>query len=309
MKRKTAHFLFLLLCILVQVSFSQDSEPFSINESPLPAPTSPVMDYAGVLDTATQKSLEDKIINFKNETNPPVELAVAIVKTTGDRPIFDYSLAVARGWGIGSREDDNPGALLLIAIEDRKYFTQVSRNLEDELPDGLVGSLQRQFLVPEFKKGNYGQGVADTIDAYIRTIKAKQSGEPLPESPAAPKYERDIVDRAFDAIPNWLCRTICLLVFILVIISIISGGKGGGGGGGGGGRRRGGRRNDSDVVGDIVGGILTGLILGGSSGGGSSSGGWSSGGGSSWGGSSGGSSWGGFGGGGVFGGGGAGGGW
>jgi uncharacterized protein len=298
----------LMFCLTAtQFSYSQESgEPFTLDKSPLPEPTSPVMDYAGVLDAATQKRLEEKVINFKKETNPPVELAVAIVKTTGDRPIFDYSLAVYRGWGIGTSEGDNPGALLLVAIDDRKYFTQTGRDLEDELPDGLVGSLQRQYLVPEFKKGNYGKGIEDTIDAYIRTIKAKQSGEPLPDAgnTQAPEYQRDVVDTIFDAIPNWVCRIICCLAVLLIIISIISGNIGGGGGRGG--KRK---RRDDDIVGDIVGGILTGIILGGSGGG--SSGGWSSGGDSGWGGGSdwGGGGWGGFGGGGDAGGGGAGGGW
>ena len=121
------------------------------------------------------------------KSNPKVELAVAIVKTTGDRDIFDYSMAVARGWGIGSKQTDNPGALLFVAIDDRKYFTQVSRDLEDELPDGLVGSLQRQYLVPAFKQGDYGKGISDTIDAYIKTIQAKQIGRTRADSAAGKK--------------------------------------------------------------------------------------------------------------------------
>jgi uncharacterized protein len=91
---------------------------------------------------------------------------------------------VARGWGIGDKGATNSSALLFIAVDDRKYFTLVSGGLQDELPDGLVGSLQRQYLLPAFKQGNYGKGVSDTIDAYIRTINAKRSGEttPTPES-------------------------------------------------------------------------------------------------------------------------------
>src|SRR4029077_8755452 len=114
-----------------------------------------------------------------------VELAVAVVKTTGERDIFDYSLAVARGWKIGSKEDDNPSALLFVAIDDRKYFTQVSKDLEGDLPDGLVGSLQRQYLVPEFKKGNYSKGISDTIDAYIPTIRNKGNTSAPSATPAA----------------------------------------------------------------------------------------------------------------------------
>jgi uncharacterized protein len=74
------------------------------------------------------------------------------------------------------KADDNPSALLFIAIDDRKYFTQISKDLEDELPDGQAGQLQRQYLVPAFKQGDYGKGVSDTIEAYIRTIESKGNG-------------------------------------------------------------------------------------------------------------------------------------
>lgn len=154
-----------------------DNQSSSINNSPLTAPTGPVTDYAKVLDAETEQRLESKITAFRDSTNPEVELAVAIIRTTGDRNVFDYSLAVARGWGIGSKENDNPGALLFIAVDDHSYYTQVSRDLEDELPDGITGSLQRQYLVPAFRQQQYGRGISDTIDAYIRVIKAKQSGQ------------------------------------------------------------------------------------------------------------------------------------
>lgn len=289
-----------LLVLQIAVADSRAQEaPFSIDESPLPKPTSPVMDYTSVVDEATRQRIADKIIKFRDSSNPSVEIGVAVVSTTGDRSIFEYSLAVARGWGIGSRDDDNPSLLLFIAIDDRKYFTQVSYDLEDELPDGLVGQLQRQYLVPEFKAGNYGKGIEDTIDAYIETIKAKQAGLPGPAVSATPD-DRDIVDRGLDAIPNSVCRGLCCLAIILFIIAMISSGSNDGKGG----RRK---RGKTGFAGDLMASFLAGLAASGGSG--SSSSGWSSGGSSSGWSSGGGSSWGGFSGGGSFGGGGSGGSW
>src|SRR5438034_11168665 len=101
-----------VLLSAVAMLSAQSTEPFSTNVSPLPAPTGFVNDYAGVIDAATKQQLETRLKQFKEKTNPSVEIAVAVVKTTGDRPIYDYSLAVARGWKIASKEDDNPSALL-----------------------------------------------------------------------------------------------------------------------------------------------------------------------------------------------------
>lgn len=283
----------LILCLAGTASFAQEPSGWNPNVSPLGTPTAPVNDYAGAIDDATEAGLNQRLIEFQRSAG--VELAVAVVATTGDRPIFDYSLAVARGWGIGAKEDDNPSALLFVAIEDRKYFTQVSRDLEDELPDGLVGSLQKQYLVPEFKKGNYGKGISDTIDAYIRTYQERSSGTAASPTPLPER------ERGTGSTEQGVLSTFCCLVVIGIILLIIfsnRGGRPGRGDGGWGGGFGGGGSALPWIIGSAIANAAS------SSSSSSSSSGW---GGSSWGG--GGSDWGGFGGGGDFGGGGAGGDW
>ena len=272
------------------IAFAQEQQPWDPNKSPLPAPTGPVNDYAGVIDEPTKQRLDQRLIEFQRKNG--IELAVAVVRTTGDRDIFDYSLAVYRGWGIGSKGEDNPGALLFIAIDDRKYFTQVSRDLEDELPDALVGNLQRQFLVPEFRKGNYAKGVEDTVDAYIRTIEQRNSGTAASPTPVSQR------ERGVPGTQSGFSLFCCLIV-VGIILFIIWSNRGGGG------RSRG----DHDRWGGGFGGGGSALpwIIGSAIANSGSSSGSSWGGSSDWGGSSGG--WGGFGGGGDAGGGGAGGGW
>lgn len=291
----------LLFCIAAVNAFSQETKPFSINESPLPEPTAPVNDYAGVIDDAVEQQLNQKIKDFKARTNPPVVLAVAVIKTTGDRDISEYALAVYRGWKIGTANNDNPGALLLVAIDDRKYFTEVGRDLEDELPDGVVGQLQRQYLVPAFKQGDYSKGVSDTIDAYMRTIEAKQGGITVPTPDAAGKTTQTQSKRSSFSI----CGILPCLIILFIIFSFISRfgrsrrsrndrNRWGGGGFGGGG----------SALPWVVGSVIANSINNSSSsswGDSSSS--------SDWGSGSSGGDWGGFGGGGDAGGGGAGGDW
>ncbi len=272
----------LILCLAgFQALLAQTPTPFSINTSPLPPTTLAVNDYAGVIDEATKQSIEKKLIEFRKNTNPKVEIGVAIVKTTGERPIFDYSLAVARGWGIGDKGATNSSALLFIAVDDRKYFTQVSGGLQDELPDGLVGSLQRQYLVPAFKQSNYGKGVEDTIDAYIRTIEARRNGEPTPTPQAGNQTEKKSRSGGFGG------SAICLIIIFVILMIIISRKTPPRGGGGGNDRWRGGGfgGGTSSALPWIIGSAIANSGSSSSSDwGGSSSGGSSSGGGDSWGG-------------------------
>lgn len=291
--RRIPDFLIAALGVLILglAAAAQNPGPFSIDVSPLPPPTAPVNDFAGVMSENAKAALNQRIKEFKSKTNPPVELAVAIVKTTGGRPIEEYSIAVARGWKIGAKDGDNPGALLFIAVEDRKYYTQISRDLEDELPDGVAGQLQREFLVPSLKRGDFDRGVTDTIGAYIKRIEERTD----PNRPApTPTPGKSTVGGV--TLTTLVCCVVVFIVILVIVFSFI-------------GRSRGKSRGDRDRWGG--GGFGSGggwvFLPGSGFGGGSSSSSSSWGGSSDWGG--GGSDWGGFGGGGDFGGGGAGGDW
>jgi uncharacterized protein len=256
----------------------------------------------------TRERLESIYRNLKERAN--IEYAVLTVPTTGEQDIFDFSLAVARGWGIGPKDGEKAGLLLVVAIQDRKYFTQVSDHLEGDLPDGLVGTIQRQRLVPEFRRQDYSAGILNTIQAYVATLAQKrgfniegidQSYAYREEQPSSGVQNREAPRSRLSSV----CCTAGGIIFIVILLSIIS--RGGGGRGGGGRRKRG------WGGGGLAEGLLLGHILSGALGGGRSS---SSGGGfgggfggsSGWGGGGGGFG-GGFGGGGSFGGGGAGGSW
>ncbi|HMF55243.1 MAG TPA: TPM domain-containing protein, partial [Pyrinomonadaceae bacterium] len=93
---------------------------------PQPNPPTPVVDLANVIDDATEQRLNNVLMNLSESKQANVEMGVVTVSTTGGQPIEDYSLAIMRGWGIGAR--DKGGVLLVVAVNDRKYFTQVSRH-------------------------------------------------------------------------------------------------------------------------------------------------------------------------------------
>jgi uncharacterized protein len=259
---------------------------------PVTVPSGYVNDYAHVIDAQTKSRLETSLTNLKNVAQ--IEIAVVTVPTTNGEDIFDYSLAVARGWGIGSKEGDQNGVLLLVAINDRKYFTQVSRHLEGDLPDGLVGQIQRDRLVPQFKRGNYSQGIVDTVQAYIAVLAENHNFKIADiDQSATPRTDRGTVRTRGSGPPRsgssgFPFSACCLIiVFIIVLIVVLSSIRRGGG---------------SGCLNMLLLGSLFNAFSGGGRGGSSS--GWSGGG---FGGGGGG--FGGFGGGGDFGGGGSGGSW
>ena len=160
---------FLLVC--GAQALGQDARAFS--KSPLPAPTGYVNDYANVIDDATQARMESMLEALAHQSDP-IEFAVVTVQTTGDTDIFEYSLAVARGWGIGAPGGEKNGLLLLVAVSDKKWRVQVSRHLEGDLPDGLTGEIGRRMTAP-FRAGDYSKGIMDAVQTFIATMSEKPS--------------------------------------------------------------------------------------------------------------------------------------
>jgi uncharacterized protein len=291
-RRPASGLIRLAFACAILFSTSQTTAVAQTAQSPIPRPSPfpPVVDYAHVIDSETRQKLGSVYLNLKQRAD--IEFAVVTVDTTGDQDIFEYSLAVARGWGIGAKGGEKAGFLLLVAVKDRKYFTQVSDHLEGDLNDGLVGQIQRERLVPQFRKGNYGQGIYDTIQAYVATLAAKRgfSIEGIDQSYAYRETPQGSGSGSRTGAISSPCCTLLVILFVAILVLSLSrrGGRGGGGG--------------------CLNMFLLGSLLntGGRSGGwGSSSSGWGGGG---FGGGGGGFG-GGFGGGGSFGGGGAGGSW
>jgi len=56
-----------------------------------------------------------------------------------------------------------PSLLLLVAIKDRKYFTQVSRHLEGIFPMGSWARYKESVWCLRSRPGKYGRGLADTL--------------------------------------------------------------------------------------------------------------------------------------------------
>jgi uncharacterized protein len=197
----------------------------------IPQPTgNAVNDFAGVIDQASKQRLETMLTNLKQQQN--IEFAVVTVKTTGGRDIFEYALELGRRWGIGPSEGEKQGLLLLVAVDDRKYYTLVSRHLQGELTDGMVGSLQRQYLVPALRAGNYGEGLLATAHAYIDTLAAKRGFSTAGiyqaddrRAPVRPPPSRTRSGSGFST-----CGLIIIVAVVLIIILAASRGRGGGSG-------------------------------------------------------------------------------
>ncbi|MCS6818163.1 MAG: TPM domain-containing protein [Blastocatellia bacterium] len=135
-----------------------------------PSPRGYVNDFAGVLDPESQARMEALIRRVRSQMG--VEIAIVTVPSLGERPIEDYSIELARRWGIGQKGEDT-GLLILVAPNERKWRIEVGYGLEGELPDGLVGEVGRR-MVPYFRERKYGEGLELGLQTIVATLAQKR---------------------------------------------------------------------------------------------------------------------------------------
>jgi uncharacterized protein len=124
---------------------------------------------------AQVQAIEEKLANMEKEYGG-MQMAVLIIESLQGESMEDFSLRVAEKWKLGQKrrqgtEGDN-GLLLTVAVQDRKYRFEVGYGLEGTIPDGMVGTIGRAVLVPEFREGRYINGIEKAIDAIGSVLQA-----------------------------------------------------------------------------------------------------------------------------------------
>lgn len=178
-----------------------------------PKPKTLVNDYAELLNSDEKNALESILVAYFDSTS--TQLAIVIEPSLEGDDLFDYCQRLATGWGIGEKGKNN-GALIYVAVNDRKIRIHVGYGLEATIPDALASRIINEKIKPNFKQNQYAQGLLEAIQVMMKA--------------ASGQY---IYDRQESPSPlKWI-------LFIVALIILLSLFKGRGGGGRGFSRRSG----------------------------------------------------------------------
>lgn len=81
----------------------------------------------------------------------------------------DFATALFNHWGIGKAEANN-GLLVLLVMDQRRLEMETGYGLEPLLPDGWLGTMQSQSMVPLFKQGKFGEGLLAGVAAVAHRL-------------------------------------------------------------------------------------------------------------------------------------------
>lgn len=197
-------------------------------------PTDYVNDFAHVLDQNTIAQMDEICRQIDEKAH--AQIAVVTIKSLDGSDIESYAVDLFHQWGIGNKST-NRGVLILYAINDRRARIEVGYGLEPILPDGKVGSFQRE-AVPLMRAGSYSQALL-LVTSRVASVIAQDAGVQLttPQLPSAPPERVEQPSHGISGGGILLLIVIVLIVLFTPLRSILfwilfSGIFGGGGGSG-----------------------------------------------------------------------------
>lgn len=232
-----------------------------------------VYDKADLLKDNEEFKLRQKLETYADTTS--TQIVVATIKTLNGEYIGMFAQEWAEKWEIGQEQEDN-GLLVLISKNDSQIWITTGYGLEEYLTDATTKTIIENFILPEFRKGNYYEGIDQGTTAVFEVL--------------AGRFDASEIEKETGSESTWPFAIFPILIFI--VIFILARRKNKGGGPGNGNKSRGPDLLDILILGSMGRSMGGGFGSGGSSGGFGSGGGFSGGfGGGSFGGGGAGGSW------------------
>lgn len=132
-----------------------------------PAPVGYVNDYARLLKAEERQALEAKLNEYDKRTTNQLALAIIDEDFLTVENFKDYTLALSKHWGVGTKEKNN-GLTIILSPALRKIRINTGLGTEKILTDEICVYVLDSLILPEFKKGNYYKGLDSGIDELIR---------------------------------------------------------------------------------------------------------------------------------------------
>lgn len=176
-----------------------------------------VNDFAEIIDSddkATMLKL-GKALYDKTEA----QAVVVTVESLNGADLEDFSIKLARDWGLGDEEKDN-GVLLLLSESDREIRLEIGRGLEGALPDSKTGRIIDYYGIEHLKNNDFSTGITEIYKAVVNEIYIEYGLTPDDDYTPVDQLPTDEAD---DGLLGVLIYVIILFVVLFIVLSRFSG--------------------------------------------------------------------------------------
>lgn len=198
-----------------------------------------VNDFAHALDQNAVAQMEGVCLQVDQKAH--AQIAVVTINSLDGADVDSYAVDLFKSWGIGDKSSDR-GVLILYAIKDHRSRIEVGYGLEPILPDGKVGSFQRE-AIPLMREGNYSAALP-LVTNRVAGVIAQDAGIQIPSAPSPNAMQEPANENGQHISLGGILVFLVILLIVLftplrgvlfwILLSLLSGGRSGGDWGGGG---------------------------------------------------------------------------
>ena len=133
-----------------------------------------VSDPTSILSPAATDTIDAILGRLEKSTG--IETAVVMLPSIGENDIFDFSTSLFRKWGIGKKKSDN-GLLILFVMDQHKVRFATGYGIEGTMTDAMSKRIQKQYMVPAFKRSDWNKGMVDGVRATAKVLDGSMEPE------------------------------------------------------------------------------------------------------------------------------------
>jgi uncharacterized protein len=134
-----------------------------------PKPPRLVNDFTNTFSPAQTQALENKLVEFSNSTT--TQIVVVVVGSLEGEEKAAYAYTIGEKWGVGDSKFDNGVVVLLkpkTTSSRGEVFIATGYGLEAVIPDAIAKRIVENEMIPEFKQGNYYNGVDKAVNVLMQ---------------------------------------------------------------------------------------------------------------------------------------------
>lgn len=176
-----------------------------------------VNDFAEIINSDDKSTMLNlgKALYDKTEA----QAVVVTVESLNGADLEDFSIKLARDWGLGDEEKDN-GVLLLLSESDREIRLEIGRGLEGALPDSKTGRIIDYYGIEHLKNNDFSTGITEIYKAVVNEIYIEYGL--TPDTDYTPVDELP-TDESDGSLLGMLIYVIILIVVLFIVLSRFSG--------------------------------------------------------------------------------------
>lgn len=162
------------ICVLFSLNLSAQYSIKTIPDVKENAAGLYVSNPDGILSQNAENVINELLLSLEQKTS--VEVDVVVVTAIDSEDPDGFTNELFNHWGVGKKDKDN-GLLILFILNERFLRFETGYGLEGVLPDAVCKRIQTELMFPEFKEGNYDEGMIAGIRQVINYLTKQEAIE------------------------------------------------------------------------------------------------------------------------------------